>query len=284
MRNHTRCRLRRSRQRKTFRRVLRKGGAINNAVSLNGSTALFMAALENDLPKVEELIAAGANVNKANREGNTPLYIACEGGYKEIVEKLLSVPGIDVNKAERRNFTPLNIACGYGYKEIVEMLLAVPEIDVNRTSIDGTSSLKHACVSNFPEIAKLLVEDPRIDSNEVAKLAKSARYGVYSEEIKQVFFNPPITKVRILPANSTNVITLESIQKGNNMVNFKADEVKVGNQKIKKMESNYGRFHLKSSYNQIPEPKRHPMTRQPITNLVYYKADFEPVQDAAKAD
>lgn len=280
MRNHTRRRSGRRRQRKTFRRILRRGGAINNATRSNGSTALFIAAEESDLPKVEELIAAGADVNKANREGDTPLYIACEEGHAEIVEKLLSVPGIDVNKAERRNFTPLNIACGYGYKVIVEKLLAIPEIDVNKSSNKGITPLRHACTSNFPEVVKLLLNDPRIDLNEVEKLKEEAYYDIYSEEVKKMFpppvsINQPITNVRTLPANSTNVISMESIQEGNNMVNFKADEVKVGNQKIKKMESNYGRFHLKSSYNQIPEPKRHPMTRKPITNLVYYKAHFD---------
>ncbi len=268
MPKHTRRRT--VKRKKTFR--IRKGGAINNAIRSNGSTALFMAALENDLPKVEELLAAGADVNKANREGDTPLYIACEEGHAQIVEKLLSVPGIDVNKAERRNFTPLNIACGYGYKEIVQKLLAIPEIDVNKASNSGATPLRHACMSDFPEVVKLLLNDTRIDSNEVETLKEEAYYDIYSEEVKKMFpppisINPIITNVRTLPANSTNVITLESIQEGNNMVNFRADK--------NKMESNFGRFHLKSSYNQIPEPKRHPMTRQPITNLAYYKAHFE---------
>src|SRR5580658_11371268 len=51
-----------------------------NAGQPDGSTALLWAAYWNDDASVEALIAAGANVNTANREGFTPLSPACTNG------------------------------------------------------------------------------------------------------------------------------------------------------------------------------------------------------------
>lgn len=46
---------------------------------------LLMASSENDTPKVEELLAAGANVNIADNNGKSPLQLATK---PEIVSML----------------------------------------------------------------------------------------------------------------------------------------------------------------------------------------------------
>ena len=53
------------------------------------------AALNGNLARVQELLAAGANVNAARNNGATPLYVASESGHKSIVVSLLSV-GADI--------------------------------------------------------------------------------------------------------------------------------------------------------------------------------------------
>jgi ankyrin repeat protein len=50
----------------------------------------------------------GADINKSNY-GYSPLFIACENGYLEIVELLLK-QGADINKSNYR-YSPLFIAC-----------------------------------------------------------------------------------------------------------------------------------------------------------------------------
>ena len=47
-----------------------------NAPQADGATAIQWAAYNNDLALADVLIAAGANVKAANREGATPLYLA----------------------------------------------------------------------------------------------------------------------------------------------------------------------------------------------------------------
>ena len=50
------------------------------------------------------------DVNKSDKNGVTPLYIASANGRKDIVELLLNMKNIDVNKSEKNGGTPLLIA------------------------------------------------------------------------------------------------------------------------------------------------------------------------------
>ena len=70
-------------------------GAVNAACQ-NGHTEV-----------VTKLLAANANVNQANNDGATPLYIACQQGHAEIVTQLLAA-NANVNKATERGATPLS--------------------------------------------------------------------------------------------------------------------------------------------------------------------------------
>lgn len=47
---------------------------------------LLMAASENDSPKVEELLAAGANLNITDNKGKSPLELASKQEVKDLIE------------------------------------------------------------------------------------------------------------------------------------------------------------------------------------------------------
>ena len=49
---------------------------------------LFQTAKQGDLETVRALIVAGADVNKAENDGCTPLFIAAECGHLKIVQAL----------------------------------------------------------------------------------------------------------------------------------------------------------------------------------------------------
>jgi ankyrin repeat protein len=67
------------------------------------------------------LIEAGADINKADDDGVTPLYIAAELGQEAIVRALIEA-GADVNKATDNGWTPLSIAAQEGHTAIVQIL------------------------------------------------------------------------------------------------------------------------------------------------------------------
>jgi ankyrin repeat protein len=57
---------------------------------------------------VVQLIEAGADVDKANNEGETPLFKAAHKGHEAVV-KLLIAAKADVDKADNKGRTPLDI-------------------------------------------------------------------------------------------------------------------------------------------------------------------------------
>ena len=67
------------------------------------------------------------------------------------------------------------------------------------------------------------------------------------------------TNVRTVPAGSRNAVMLNTIQDGNSMVNFQN-------------EYSRGRYYTKSTYDQLPEPKQNPFSREHIVAKTQYKA------------
>ena len=63
---------------------------------------------------VATLIGAGADVNKADDTGTTPLRAAAEAGHDNIVTTLIGA-GADVNKADDTGTTPLRAAARAGH-------------------------------------------------------------------------------------------------------------------------------------------------------------------------
>ena len=68
------------------------------------------------------LIDKGADVDKANNYGQTPLYFACRRGFPECA-RLLIDKGADVDKADDDGQTPLQMACLEGFSDCVQLLI-----------------------------------------------------------------------------------------------------------------------------------------------------------------
>ena len=87
----------------------------------------------------------GILVNEARKDGATPLFIACQEGYLEVVRMLLSVEGIDPNLALGNGCTPLIIASYLGRADVVEILLGDcgPRCDAS-LECSGKSALEWA--------------------------------------------------------------------------------------------------------------------------------------------
>jgi len=84
--------------------------------SQNYRTSLLMALLKNHDPIVNLLIERGADINKPDVDGMTPLYIASARGDEKMVQLLLN------NNANVFRLMPIIIARKRGYNNIVNML------------------------------------------------------------------------------------------------------------------------------------------------------------------
>ena len=82
-------------------------------------------------------------MNEVNNKQESPLFTACKKGNEEIVELLLAA-NADVNKADNNGCTPLAKAAYYGHTKIVEALLQTKGININSIDKWGETPLSTA--------------------------------------------------------------------------------------------------------------------------------------------
>ncbi|VDI08453.1 Hypothetical predicted protein [Mytilus galloprovincialis] len=140
-----------------FTSLLQEAASENilNISGKKGKTPLLEACRYKNISKVENLLEAGASVNKEDINRWTPLLEACKVGEKEIVLLILK-HNVDVDKTDARGYSPLLIACKNGYKDIVEILLS-HQADANITNNAGITPLLVACTKQYTDIVQLLI-------------------------------------------------------------------------------------------------------------------------------
>jgi ankyrin repeat protein len=95
--------------------------------------SLVNSARFGDLVTLKTLLNQGANINSRNGFGKTPLHLAAQQGYTNIVKELLK-RGARVNPRDRWGITPLHLAVMQERTNIVKDLLkagAKPEYRTN---------------------------------------------------------------------------------------------------------------------------------------------------------
>lgn len=84
---------------------------------------MFYAAREGHLEVGRCLFQSGADCDKVDANGQTPLYYAVKGVKIEMAEFLLSEGGADINHRDNKNETVMNIAKRTGKKTIITLLM-----------------------------------------------------------------------------------------------------------------------------------------------------------------
>jgi ankyrin repeat protein len=145
-----------NRNRDAIKASLQKKADVN-APQSDGTTALHWAVRADDVEMAAQLIKAGANPMASNRDGATPLYLACENGTLPMVELLLK-SNVDVNQPFLlHNETALMVASRTGNVKVVDLLLA-KSANVNaRETLRQTTALMWAAEQNHPEVIKTLL-------------------------------------------------------------------------------------------------------------------------------
>ena len=82
-------------------------------------------------------------VNDVDIYGRTKLWKAVEKGNLQLVRELIDEFGdqLDINKGDKDGFTPLSIAVQQGYLDLVKLLLSVNTIRVNQRVRKGREAL-----------------------------------------------------------------------------------------------------------------------------------------------
>lgn len=100
-----------------------QGGTDVNARAADGTTALYWAAVSNDVETARLLIGAGADPGAASRYGLGPLSVACVNGSAAMIDLLLEA-GADPNMSIAGGETALMTAARTGVAAAVARLLA----------------------------------------------------------------------------------------------------------------------------------------------------------------
>lgn len=129
-----------------------------NAPQGDGMTALHWAAFHDELELTKLLIASGANVKAATRDGAiTALFMACTNGNAALIELLLNA-GAGANSVKANGTTALMTAASSGNADAVKVLLS-HGADVNaKELVHGQTALMFAAALNRDSVVKLLME------------------------------------------------------------------------------------------------------------------------------
>ena len=122
--------------------------------------AFIIAAASGNIEEIKRFIdEEGKSVNyEETALGLTPLISAVASGSDNTacVEFLLKQPGIDVNKAMKDGLTPLHCAVLQNDIKILKLLLEIPEIDVTVVYEDGMTAELIAQENGYTEVLQLL--------------------------------------------------------------------------------------------------------------------------------
>jgi hypothetical protein len=121
------------------------------------SSSLHAAASEGLSEVVQQLLAAGADVEAADSDGITPLYAAAANGHYEVA-KLLFAAGAAVNAVRPDiGLTPLYAAATAGHTGVVQLLLqkGAEPYPVNRS---GGTALSVAAARGLEDVVQLLLD------------------------------------------------------------------------------------------------------------------------------
>lgn len=165
------------------KQLLEKGHDANDT-SDYGKTALYIAAAR-DLETAKVLIKYGANVNKEDYRGITPIMMAAEKGYSDIVE-LLVASDANINAKSKKGSTALSTAAANNHIDAVKVLLSAGA-NVNSKNSVGATPLMQTAYQGYFEVVKLLVEhgaDVKIETSDGGSALGAAKAGGNKEVIK----------------------------------------------------------------------------------------------------
>jgi len=138
-------------------KYLIKNGANVNKKNGDGATPLFVSSEYGHLPVVEHLVRNGAKVNHVDNNGVTPLFFSCQNGHLLVVEYLIK-HGANVNQVNNHGVTPLVVSSQNGRLAIVKYLIK-HEADVNKQALNGATSLFMSSQNGHLSVVRYLINN-----------------------------------------------------------------------------------------------------------------------------
>lgn len=162
------------------------------------ASALDEAVRGNDIARVRDLLARGAELEARDENENTVLQVAAGRGYLSIVQ-LLVERGAEVNARNKFGYNPLIAASMSGRTDVVRFLIEKGAVlDEVETSSNRTA-LMYAVLNNHPDIVQALIEGgadigkETTSGNTAMAIARNAR----KDNIIQMLEEGPALQARL---------------------------------------------------------------------------------------
>ncbi|KAF7902232.1 hypothetical protein EAF00_002135 [Botryotinia globosa] len=175
-----------------------------------GVTALHQVMSNEERDEIAPLLvlAPGANINAKDFEEQTPLYIASEGGYLNVVDILLAQTGVEVNASSKNDKTPLHIACEMGHLKIVDKLLEKNGVNVEAKDENKQTPLHLALLNGKVGVIQKLLEREAKMKN----LPGGKRPGVWSTFVQSLIKRRNGANSEITESNTPSLEEVISIR------------------------------------------------------------------------
>jgi hypothetical protein len=129
-------------------------------VRVRSGEALSQAVLNDNIAAVRCLVKdLGADVNRTDDDGFTPLNIAAQLANLNTIRCFVKELGADVDRVSKGGITALHIAAQEGYLAVVLCLVKELGADVNQASHNGCTPLYMAAQYRHPAVMVCLVKE-----------------------------------------------------------------------------------------------------------------------------
>nr|XP_042907958.1 uncharacterized protein LOC107440007 [Parasteatoda tepidariorum] len=129
----------------------------------------------NGLDIFDRLVKMGADIEKENKNGHTPLHVACLFGNIPIVQYLIK-NSADPNMVDKIRFSPLHFATYGNHLEVVKIILESRKCSLNSKTFEGDTALCIASSNNYTDMTKVLIKNGA-DVNDGDPLFKALMQG-----------------------------------------------------------------------------------------------------------
>ena len=131
------------------------------------------------------MLELGADPNRRDQYGETPLHRAAIHGFAEMIQILVD-KGADMEISEERGMTPSHFAALYNHRESVELLIRMGA-QIEKTDRDGRTPLKLASEKRNRDVVQTLIEAGAVPFDQFYewKLCEAADDGNI-EEVKEL--------------------------------------------------------------------------------------------------
>ncbi len=124
---------------------------------------LHAASWRGDVPKIEKLAAAGANLNARDPQGRTPLHVATFAKQRGAIRALVKA-GADINLLENDRYDGVTIASVADDEETLRVLLSLGASAKQVTSrYDGTALIAAAHLGHDGVVRQLIAAGAPLD-------------------------------------------------------------------------------------------------------------------------